>query len=98
VIDVASIGMPTVRQRAVTTRSCPPLTSIRKGNWIAVTPIPSQILESREMRLQGKDRELLLTLLRKILKWLPEERPSAEDLFEDGFILQFMSDDGSGAS
>jgi hypothetical protein len=47
------------------------------------------------MRLQGEDRELLLALLRKILKWLPEERPSAEDLFEDGFILQFMSDDGS---
>jgi hypothetical protein len=66
-----------------------------KGNWIAATSIPSQTLESREMRLQGEDRELLLALLRKILKWLPEERPSAEDLFEDGFILQFMSDDGS---
>jgi hypothetical protein len=69
-----------------------------KGNWIAATPIPSQTLESREMRLQGKDRELLLALPRKILEWLPEERPSAEDLFEDGFILQFMSDDGSVAA
>jgi hypothetical protein len=66
-----------------------------KGNWIAATLITSQTLESREMRLQGKDRELLLVLLRKILKWLPEERPSAEDLFEDGFILQFMPGDGS---
>jgi hypothetical protein len=64
-----------------------------KGNWIAATLITSQTLESREMRLQGKDRELLLVLLRKILKWLPEERPSAEDLFEDGFILQFMPGD-----
>lgn len=44
------------------------------------------------MRLVGKDRGLLLVLMRKILKWLPEERPSAEDLFEDGFVLQFMSE------
>lgn len=47
------------------------------------------------MRLQGKDRDLLLALLRKTLKWLPEERPSAGDLFEDEFILQFMTDDAS---
>jgi len=55
--------------------------------------MPNQTLESREMRLQGKDKELLLALLRKILRWLPEERPSAEDLSEDNFIVQFMSED-----
>jgi hypothetical protein len=37
-------------------------------------------------------RELLLALVRKILKWLPEERPSAQDLFEDEFITQFASE------
>lgn len=42
----------------------------------------------REKRFNGKDQELFLQLLRKILRWLPEERPSAEDLFEDEFIYQ----------
>ncbi|GIZ44610.1 hypothetical protein CKM354_000780400 [Cercospora kikuchii] len=64
-----------------------------EGNWIAATPIPHQTLESREVRLDGQDKVLLLNLMRKILKWLPEERPTAQDLFEDGFILQFMSED-----
>ncbi|CAK1362660.1 Dual specificity protein kinase pom1 [Cercospora beticola] len=64
-----------------------------EGNWIAATPIPHQTLESREMRLVRKDKVLLLNLMRKILKWLPEERPTAQDLFEDDFILQFMSED-----
>ncbi|RMY83670.1 hypothetical protein D0862_11640 [Hortaea werneckii] len=63
-----------------------------EGNWIAATPIPEQTLETREMRLTGEDRDLLLALVRKILRWLPEERPSAEDLYEDEFILQFMKE------
>ncbi|KAI7264374.1 protein kinase [Hortaea werneckii] len=61
-----------------------------EGTWIAATPTPEQTLETREMRLTGEDRDLLLALVRKILRWLPEERPSAEDLYEDDFILQFM--------
>lgn len=50
------------------------------------------------MRLKGKDRDLLLALVRKILKWLPEERPSAQDLFGDDFIVQFMGEVESPAS
>ncbi|RMZ24971.1 hypothetical protein D0859_10986, partial [Hortaea werneckii] len=61
-----------------------------EGNWIAATSIPDQTLETREMRLTGDDRDLLLALVRKILRWLPEERPSAGGLYEDEFILQFM--------
>ncbi|KAI7083591.1 protein kinase [Hortaea werneckii] len=61
-----------------------------EGNWIAATPIPEQTLETREMRLSGEDRDLLLALVRKILRWVSEERPSAEELYEDDFILQFM--------
>lgn len=80
-------------------KSCPeriillffiPLTIL--GNWIAPTPIPEQTLEIREMRLKGRDRDLLLALIRKILRWLPEDRPSAQDLFEDEFIVQFMAE------
>ncbi|KAI1839814.1 hypothetical protein JX266_013972 [Neoarthrinium moseri] len=61
-----------------------------EGKWVASTPIPDQTLESRETRLEGNDKELLLILARKILRWLPEERPSAEDLYEDEFLTQFV--------
>jgi hypothetical protein len=27
--------------------------------------------------------------MRKLLRWLPEERLSAQDLFEDEFLLQY---------
>ncbi|GAB1314585.1 EKC/KEOPS complex subunit BUD32 [Madurella fahalii] len=59
-----------------------------EGNWIAKTPIPKQTIESRERRLQGKDKELLIALVRKMLCWLPEDRPTAEDLFDDEFLNQ----------
>ncbi|KAI6790716.1 protein kinase [Hortaea werneckii] len=68
-----------------------------EGNWIAATPIPEQTLETREMRLTGDDRDLLLALVRKILRWLPEERPSAEDLYQDEFVLQFLEEVKSSA-
>ena len=58
-----------------------------KGNWIAATPIPDQTLESRETRLQGSDKKLLLVLVRKILRWLPDERPCAEELIEEDEFL-----------
>jgi serine/threonine protein kinase len=38
--------------------------------------------------LEGKDKALLSALVRKILRWDPEERPSAEGLFEDEFLTQ----------
>lgn len=57
-----------------------------------MTPIPNQTLETREMCLKGRHRGLLLALVRKILKWLPEERAPAQDLFEDDFFVQFMAE------
>ncbi|KAG9657726.1 protein kinase, partial [Aureobasidium melanogenum] len=60
-----------------------------EGNWIGTVPIPDQTLEKREDRLSGKDKELLLQLVRKVLRWVPEERPSAEGLFDDEFLNQF---------
>ncbi|THX66867.1 protein kinase [Aureobasidium pullulans] len=59
------------------------------GNWIAETSIPNLTIESRETRLKGRDRELLLALMRKILRWLPEDRPTEQGLFDDGFICQW---------
>ncbi|RMD41280.1 hypothetical protein DV735_g3853, partial [Chaetothyriales sp. CBS 134920] len=59
-----------------------------EGNWIAATPIPEQTLETREMRhaVGSREKQLLLALARKILRWLPEDRPTAEDLFEDEYL------------
>lgn len=58
-----------------------------EGNWIAATPIPDQTLESRETRLEGAEKKLLLALVRKMLRWLPEERPCAETLIEEDEFL-----------
>ncbi|CCF39117.1 protein kinase [Colletotrichum higginsianum] len=69
----------------------------QEGNWIGSTPIPDQTLEGRERQLKGRDQQLLLALVRKILRWDPDERPSAEELFEDEFLIQYRGgEDGSG--
>ena len=67
------------------------------GNWIAATPIPDQSLETRERRLKGSNQELLLTFVRKILRWLPEERPTAQDIFEDKYLVQHTIEGQKGA-
>ncbi|SMR48047.1 unnamed protein product [Zymoseptoria tritici ST99CH_3D1] len=61
-----------------------------EGNWIAATEIPEQSFDSRETRLEGEDHALLVALAKKILRWLPEERPPAEELFEDSFLTQYL--------
>ncbi|KAH8175386.1 protein kinase domain-containing protein [Sarocladium implicatum] len=57
-----------------------------EGKWIASTPVPEQSLETRETRLQGEEKLLLLELVRKLLCWLPEDRKSAEGLYDEPFI------------
>lgn len=63
------------------------------GNWIASTPIPEQSLESRETRLEGRNKEILVAFARKVLRWLPEERASAGELLaqDDDFLEQFKT-------
>ena len=65
-------------------RECSTVRSL--GKWIASTPVPEQSLETRETRLQGEEKLLLLELVRKLLCWLPEDRKSAEGLYDDPFI------------
>jgi hypothetical protein len=74
---------------SVSPRITPKRLTSSTGNWICKTPISEMTFESRERRLKGEDKAQLLALIRKILRWLPEERPSAEDLFNtDSFLLQ----------
>ncbi|KAK8143709.1 hypothetical protein G3M48_006846 [Beauveria asiatica] len=57
-----------------------------EGTWIASTPIPDQSLESREIKLEGEEKQQLLDFMRKVLCWLPEDRKTAEQLYDDAFL------------
>lgn len=58
------------------------------GNWKGSMPVPEQSLEIRERQFSGGDKELFLNFLRRIFRWLPEERPTAEELAYDDFLMQ----------
>lgn len=58
------------------------------GNWKGSIPIPDQTLESREEQLAGHDRTLFLTFMRKALRWVPEDRPTAAELAPDEYLMQ----------
>jgi hypothetical protein len=96
--NVVSTGILMVRSPDPQFLTCIRGTDTVIGNWIASTPIPEQSLESREMRLEGRDQEILVAFARKVLRWLPEERPSAGELLaqDDEFLTQFMAEMESG--
>ncbi|KAH7176296.1 kinase-like domain-containing protein [Dactylonectria macrodidyma] len=54
-----------------------------EGHWIASTPIPDQSLSMREVQLEGPEHEKLVAFARRILCWLPEERPTTEELLQN---------------
>ncbi|OJD22033.1 CMGC/SRPK protein kinase [Blastomyces percursus] len=58
------------------------------SNWKGSVPIPDQSFETREWRLNDEDRTLFLNFLRRALRWMPEERPTAEELAYDNFLMQ----------
>ncbi|RAH70681.1 CMGC/CLK protein kinase [Aspergillus aculeatinus CBS 121060] len=59
-----------------------------RGNWKGSIRIPRQSLHQRIQHFQGADKTLFLNFLRRIFRWLPEERPSAEELAHDEFLMQ----------
>ncbi|KAI9733436.1 MAG: hypothetical protein M1834_003520 [Cirrosporium novae-zelandiae] len=58
------------------------------GNWKGSIPIPDQSFESRERLLNDDDQALFLRFMRRTLRWIPEERPVAEELAFDDFLMQ----------
>ncbi|KAF9073510.1 putative CDK4/6 [Rhodocollybia butyracea] len=56
------------------------------GNWIGAAKIPNISLENSEENLEGENKVLFLNFIRKMLKWVPEERYSAEQLLEDPWL------------
>ncbi|MCJ1281667.1 hypothetical protein MMC26_000988 [Xylographa opegraphella] len=49
-------------------------------NWDGLTPIPEISFEKSEEYLEGKNKELFLQFMRKMLCWVPEERKTAREL------------------
>ncbi|KAL2846631.1 kinase domain-containing protein [Aspergillus pseudoustus] len=59
-----------------------------QGVWKGSIPTPEQSLETRAQQFSGEDKELFIAFLRRIFCWLPEERPTAEELAYDDFLMQ----------
>lgn len=58
------------------------------GNWKNLAPIPDITLEKLSSDIKGEDKEGFLRFIRKILRWLPEERPTAEELVFDEWWME----------
>lgn len=56
------------------------------GNWKGLAEIPSKSLEDLERNLQGEHQADFLRFIRRMLRWCPEERPSAEELLSDPWL------------
>ncbi|PBP17728.1 protein kinase [Diplocarpon rosae] len=54
--------------------------AVTTGNWKGSIPTPDQSFETREQWLDPEDRALFVRFLRRVLCWMPEERPVAEEL------------------
>ncbi|WEW61697.1 hypothetical protein PRK78_007189 [Emydomyces testavorans] len=62
------------------------------GKWRNLAPIPDMTLESLAVDIQGDDKKGFLNFLRKILHWLPEERPTAGELVYDEWVLKGLGE------
>ncbi|KAK2737832.1 hypothetical protein FQN57_007390 [Myotisia sp. PD_48] len=60
----------------------------KDGKWGDYAPIPDISLESLAEKLEGENKEGFLSFLRTILKWLPEERPTAEELVYHPWLME----------
>ncbi|MCJ1317097.1 hypothetical protein MMC15_002419 [Xylographa vitiligo] len=56
------------------------------GNWDGLIPIPEISFEKSEEYLDGKNKELFLQFMRKMLCWVPEERKTARELLQDPWL------------
>lgn len=56
------------------------------GQWIGSEEIPDISLEDSEVYLEGDNKEMFLKFVRRMLRWDPEERPTARDLLTDPWL------------
>ncbi|KKZ60978.1 hypothetical protein EMCG_04402 [[Emmonsia] crescens] len=62
------------------------------GRWRNFAPIPDITLEGLAADIEGDDKKGFLNFLRKILRWLPEERPTAGELVYDEWVLKGLGE------
>lgn len=62
------------------------------GRWKDTCPIPNISLGSLAKDIKGDDKDGFLTFLRKILRWLPEERPTAGELVYDEWLMKGLGE------
>ncbi|KAL4780272.1 kinase-like domain-containing protein [Aspergillus varians] len=56
-----------------------------KGEWLGLAPIPyARTMEALETKLE--DKSGFLRFIRRALTWLPEDRPSAQELLQDPWL------------
>ena len=58
------------------------------GNWIHEVPIPDLDMSTLEVRLSGKDKEEFLRFMRRLITWVPEERPTAVEVVYDDWMME----------
>lgn len=62
--------------------------AISTGFWKGAggVQVPSLSLEQAEMVLKGRNKECFLDFVRKMLRWVPEDRKSATELLEEPWL------------
>jgi hypothetical protein len=54
--------------------------------------VPSITLEGRERNLEGEEQEYFIDFIKSFLKWLPEDRKSAEEMLEHPWLEKEAED------
>ncbi|KAK5674942.1 hypothetical protein LTS10_012354 [Elasticomyces elasticus] len=67
----------------------------RDGTWKGAVPIPVDCtLESTEERLEGDEKQLFLTWIRKMLQWKPEDRADWNGVYFDHWLCADLLESG----
>lgn len=57
------------------------------GKWKQDIDIPTEVsLEKSEYFLEGRNKEMFLAFIRKMLQWRPEDRKTAKELLDDPWL------------
>jgi hypothetical protein len=54
--------------------------------------VPNVTLEGRERNLEGEEQEYFIDFIKSFLKWLPEDRKSAEEMLEHPWLEKEAKD------
>ncbi|PGH28761.1 CMGC/SRPK protein kinase [[Emmonsia] crescens] len=84
---VALMGPPPLRFLERSTRMTRALWN-EDGSWKNVAPIPDITLEKLGADINGYDKAGFFLFFRRMLRWLPEDRPTCEELVYDPWLMR----------